>query len=495
MVSERHVRTGLITTTTPEVTPQGHVERTRAGGVVGGIRVAVLALSGTVVALQQTIVLPVLPEAPELLGGTPENALWLVTATLIAGAVATPVMARLADTHGKRRIMLVTLGIVVAGCVLGLFSNDLPVAIVARALQGVGMALIPIAIAMIREVVPRRQIPIGVSAVGASMAIGAGAGLPLAGAIVRYHDWHLIFWVTGAGAVVMAVLIVLCLPESTVRQPNTRFDLVGALSVAAALIGILAALSNGAEWGWGAPLTLGCLSGGAVAVVIWVIVERRVRAPLVNLRVAAIPLVALTNVASILIGFALFVNILLTTQIMQIPSADGGRGFDPLQTGLWMAPSVLAFGVGAPLAAAMTRRFGPTATLLVGSLVMAVTYAWRTAVPFDLSSLVIGSIVVSLGTALTFTAVPTIILGHVPITETASANGLNTLLRSTGTAVASAAVATMVATAAGLRPDDGAGANLLAWNTALLLGSVCAAIAAVLAVFMTRHQRRTSQAA
>src|SRR5699024_6314844 len=143
---------------------------------------ATLALSGTVMSLQQTIVVPLLPDFPRLLETTADNASWLVTATLLTGAVATPVVSRLADMYGKRIMMMVTLAIMVLGSLIGALSGtSLELAVLARALQGVGMALVPVGIATMRDELPPHRVPLGVALMSATLAIGAGAGLPLSG--------------------------------------------------------------------------------------------------------------------------------------------------------------------------------------------------------------------------------------------------------------------------------------------------------------------------
>jgi len=132
----------------------------------------------------------------------------------------------------------------------------------------------------------------------------------------------------------------------------------------------------------------------------------------------------------------------VTTQLLQLPQATGfGLGLDVLHTGLWMAPSALVFGAMAPVSAAVTRRFGPQTTLLAGALGMAASYATRAFFSEELWQIVAGSMLVGVGTSMTFAAMPTLIMRAVPVTETASANGLNTLLRSVGTSSSSAAIA------------------------------------------------------
>ena len=118
------------TETTYDVPEAVAEQRRRAGPVV-----LVLALCGTSVSLMQTLVVPLLPDFPRLLDTTSDNASWLVTVTLLTAAVATPILSRLADMFGKRRMILVSLGMLLLGSLLGTFSDSLPVLIVARALQ------------------------------------------------------------------------------------------------------------------------------------------------------------------------------------------------------------------------------------------------------------------------------------------------------------------------------------------------------------------------
>lgn len=400
-----------------------------------------LGLTGTVVSLQQTLVLPLLPDFPRLLDTTADNASWLVTATLLTGAVATPTISRLADMFGKKRMMMIALAVMVLGSVLGALSVALPLIILARALQGVGMALIPVGIAIMRDELPRDRVPLGVALMSATLAIGAGAGLPLAGLISEHLDWHSIFWVTAVAGSMMLVAVALVLNESPVRTRGA-FDYRGAFLLSTALTAVLLALSKGGQWGWTSSTTLLLGGVGVALLVFWVPFELRVRNPLVDVRVAARPAVLLVNIASLLTGFAMFANMLVTTQLLQLPTSSGyGLGLDVQQTGLWMAPSALAFGAMAPLSAALIRRAGPLTTLLAGSLLMAGAYAARVFFSQGLWEVVAGSMVVAVGTAMTYAAMPTLIMRAVPVTETASANGLNTLLRSMGTSASSATMA------------------------------------------------------
>lgn len=402
--------------------------------------VASLCLCGTVVSLQQTLVVPILPELPRLLSTSSDNASWLVTATLLAGAVSTPVVSRLADMFGKRKMIVLCLLFSIGGSFIGAFSTSLLTVVAGRTLQGVGMALIPVGIAIMRDELPKERVPLGVALMSATLAVGAGAGLPLAGIIASSTDWHAIFWVTAGAGILMLVFVLLVLPESPVRSPG-HFDYRGAAGLTIALTALLLAISKGGVWGWGNPWTLGLGFGGLLVLIAWVPLELRVRRPLVDIRVARRPAVLLVNISSVLVGFAMFGNMLVTTQLLQLPTSTGyGLGLGMVESGLWLAPTALVFGALAPVSAAITRRFGAHTTLMSGALIMSVFYVARVFLSNDLTQIVIGAMLVSVGTSLTYAAMPTLIMRAVPVTETASANGLNTLLRSVGTSMSSAAV-------------------------------------------------------
>ncbi len=416
----------------------------RAGG---GLVIAVLALCGTIVSLQQTMVLPLVPDLPDLIGTTPGNASWIVTATLVAGAVSTPVISRMADMYGKRRMIVLTLAIVAVGALVGGVSTALPLLILARVLQGIGMALVPVGIATMRDELDPDQVPLAVALMSATLAIGAGVGLPLGGYLAEAFDWHVVLWLPGVLALAMLGVVLVTVSESSVRTSGA-FDFRGAVLLSLALVLLLLAVSKGSDWGWTDARTLGSVLAGLALLTVFVPLELRIPNPLVDIRTAAQPVVMTANTISVFMGFGMFVNMLVSTQLLQTPAESGyGLGLDALHAGLWMAPSAVAFGVLAPVAGWVTRRFGPELAIAAGGAIMTVSYLARVPLSGTITLVVVGTIVVTIGTALAYSALPTLIMRSVPVTETAAANGLNTLLRSVGTSTASAVTAAVFAAA------------------------------------------------
>src|SRR5690606_10023134 len=220
------------------------------------------------------------------------------------------------------------------------------------------------------------------------------------------------------------------------------FDYLGALLLSTALTALLLALSKGGEWGWGSAATVLSAIGGMVTLLLWLPLALRVRNPLIDVRVATRPAVLAVNIAAVLTGFGMFANILVTSQLLQLPTITGfGLGLDMVTTGVLLAPTALVFGAFAPISAVMTRRFGAHITLLIGTLSMGVAYVARVFLNHDVWQIMAGALLAPGGTSRAFGAMPALRTRVVPVTETASANGLNTLLRSVGTSTSSAVIA------------------------------------------------------
>jgi MFS family permease len=230
--------------------------------------VSVLAFAGVVVALMQTLVIPLIPELPKLLGADASDATWAITATLLAGAVATPVVGRLGDMYGKRRMLLISLGLLVAGSAVGGLSNSLAPMVVGRTLQGLAAGVIPLGISIMRDVVPAERLGSATALMSASLGVGGALGLPAAALLAERTDWHILFWTSAVLGVLATVLVRTLVPESGVRTGG-RFDLVGATGLSIALVCLLLAISKGEDWGWTSGVTVGLFGASAGTLLLW----------------------------------------------------------------------------------------------------------------------------------------------------------------------------------------------------------------------------------
>ncbi|WP_406320243.1 MFS transporter [Streptomyces sp. NBC_01637] len=449
---------------------------TRSGGVV-----ATLAFAGITAAIMQTLVTPLIAELPQILHTTSSNAAWVITVTLLVAAVFVPVSGRLGDLLGKRRMLIAcSVPLIVGSVVCALSSSVIPM-IIGRGLQGMGMGMLPLGIALLRDVVPAEKLSSSIALVSASMGIGGGLGLPIAAAVAQYTNWRVLFWGSATLAVAVAALIWFLIPDVPAGAKGQRFDLPGALGLGAGLVSLLLAVSKGADWGWGSATTLGLFAAAVVILVGWGLWELRTRDPLVDLRTTARPRVLLTNLASIFVGTAMYASMLVVPQLLQFPEATGyGLGQSMLAAGLWMAPGGLMMMIVSPLGGKLTDARGPKFTLISGVLVIAAGYGLSLALMGSAWGLMLVTIVTSSGVGLAYGAMPALIMGSVPLSETAAANGFNTLMRSLGTSVGAAVIgvvlAQMTTTTGGytFASEDG-------FRTALMIGGGVALLGAVIA--------------
>ncbi|MEU6546202.1 MFS transporter [Streptomyces sp. NPDC046859] len=419
-------------------------EPLRESGLKNRLTVPVLAYGGILMAVMQTVVVPLLPDLPALTGASPGAVSWMVTATLLAGAVLTPVLGRAGDMYGKRRVLMAALTLMTLGSVLCALSSHIGVLIAARTLSGAAAAVVPLSISILRDELPPERRGSAVALMSSTVGIGAALGLPLAALIVQYANWHTMFWVTSALGAAGVILVRWAVRESPVRQSG-RFDVAGALGLAVGLVCLLLGVSQGGQWGWGSARVGGLFAGAVVVLGLWCARQLRSREPLVDLRLVARPSVGLSHVAALLAGFAFYANTLVTAQLVQAPEATGyGLGLSIVATGLCLLPGGVVMLLLSPLSARISAARGPRVTLVLGALVIAAGYVVRIADSRDLWMIITGATVVAVGTTLAYSALPTLILRAVPAEQTASASGVNVLMRTVGQAGSSAAVAAVL---------------------------------------------------
>ncbi|MYX45406.1 MFS transporter, partial [Streptomyces sp. SID89] len=296
------------------------------------LTIPVLAFGGILMAVMQTVVVPLLPDLPRLTGSSPGAVSWTVTATLLSGAVLTPVLGRAGDMYGKRRVLTSALALMTVGSVMCALSSDIAVLITARALQGAAASVVPLSISILRDELPPERRGSAVALMSSTVGIGAALGLPLAALVVQYADWHTMFWLTSALGALGVSAVWWAVRESPVREPG-RFDVLGALGLAAGLVCLLLGVSQGSQWGWASPRVLGLFLGSAVVLALWWWQQLRTARPLVDLRLVTRPRVGLSHVAALLTGFAFYANSLVTAQLVQAPKATGyGLGLSIVAT-------------------------------------------------------------------------------------------------------------------------------------------------------------------
>ncbi|MFE9447928.1 MFS transporter [Streptomyces sp. NPDC006739] len=457
-----------------------------------GAVVPVLAFAGIVVAVMQTLLVPVIKDLPQLLDTAPSNATWVLTSTLLSGAVATPIMGRLGDLYGKRRMLILSLAVMVVGALVSALTSQLLLMIVGRTLQGFAMGAIPLGIGLMRDMLPREKLGSAMALMSSSIGVGGGLALPAAALVAQHADWHALFYGAAGLGVLSIALTLLVVPESPMRAEGS-FDLLGAIGLSTGLVLLLLPITKGSDWGWSSGTTLGLFAAAVVVLLLWGVLELRIAAPLVDLRTTARREVLLTNLASIMVGVSFYVVSLVLPQLLQLPRATGyGLGQSMVVAGLCVAPLGLTMMFTAPVYARLSARYGPKTTLILGMLIIAIGYggglglmdaAWQT---------IVTSVVLGAGIGLAYSSLPALIVGAVPASETGAANGLNTLMRSIGTSVSSAVIGMVLANTAN-HVGGLAIPTMHGFHVSFLIATAAVAVGLLLALFLPRQARPAQQ--
>jgi EmrB/QacA subfamily drug resistance transporter len=454
-----------------------------------GRSLAILAVAALAFALAQTAVVPAIGQLAKDLNTSAQNVTWTLTAYLVSAAVLTPVLGRLGDMFGKRRMLVISLLVFAAGGALAALGGNLGQVVTGRVLQGAGGGIFPLCFGIVRDEFPEKRRPGAVGLVSAIAGIGGGLGLLMGGLLVDHASYHWIFWSGAFMALAAAVAAQLWLPESPQLTPG-RVDITGTVLLAVGITAPLIAISQGASWGWTSGRTLGLIVGGLLVLVAFVLVERRVAEPLVDMAVMARPTVLVTNLATVLVGFGMFGAFLLVPQLAETPSAAGyGFGVNPTHAGLLMLPGCMTMLVAGPLSGLLAQRYGAKLPLALGGLV---TSAGLLLLAFEHSaqSGVLGlTMVAFFGVGLAFAAMPNLIVDSVDVAQTGQATGVNALIRSVGSSLGSTIIASVLATSvtgAGLLPTEHS------YKVSFLICAGVALMAAVAAAFVPPSSRHSS---
>jgi MFS family permease len=420
---------------------------------------------------------PLIPSISDDLHVSLSAAQWSLTATLLVGVVSSPVMGRLGDGPRRRETLLGGLAVVTAGCVVSALAPSLAVLVAGRAMQGVGLGLVPLGMATARDEVPAERVgpTIGLLSVGG--AAGVGAGYPISGLLAGI-SLAAAFWF-GAAVCAIAFALSWAFVSSTSGRAAAKLDLAGVATLTVGLSALLIAIAEGSGWGWGAPQTLGLFALAVFFLLVWGAQQLHTAEPLVDLRLARIPAVLSADVCATVLGVAMYMYLSGVSEFVQAPSTLGyGFGASVVVAGLCLLPFSIVGMAGARMLPLSTRLIGernllPAGCLLVsaGGLVFALLddHLWGA---FAMMA------VLGLGYGLTFAAIPGIIVRAVPESETGSATGFYQVVRYIGFSLGSALAASVLASAtpAGARLPDRSGYTAVIW-IAIGIGVAAAALA------------------
>jgi MFS family permease len=436
-----------------------------------------------VVSLISSLGAPLIPSVAEALGVSLDSAQWSLTSALLAGAIAAPIMGRLGDGPYRREAILGGLVIVLAGSIVAGVAQSLPVLVVGRAMQGVGLGLAPITMAAARDHLPAERSTAVIGVLSVTAAAGVGAGYPVSGLIASEFGVHGAFLFGGVMSALALVAALAVIPSSR-ESSHVRLDVSGAIVLTAGLIALLLPITQVRAWGWSSPATVGLFAAALLIFGVWIRQQLTRAEPLVDLRQLRRRAMLMADLVAMMLGVALYMFLTLVTEFVQTPPSSGyGFGSSTLVAGLCLVPFSVFSLSAARMMVPMTRRVGARAMLVGGSLAITAAGAFFALVHDALWEAFAAMGILGVGFGFTFAAIPGLIARSVPDEDIGSALGFYQVTRSIGFAVGSALSASILAghTAVGsFQPSE------QGYVTGLWVGAGVCALAAVVCIVLSR---------
>jgi EmrB/QacA subfamily drug resistance transporter len=405
-----------------------------------GLTLTILAVACVAYVLQQTLVVPALPNFQTDLHTSETWAAWVFTGFLLTSAIVTTPIGKLGDAYGKRKLLVISLGIFAVGTIAAALSNTITFLILARALQGAAGAIFPLSFGIIRDEFPRERVGAALGLLSATFGVGAGLGLVLSGVILQSLSWHWLFWFGAIPVIIALVLVWRLIPESPVRTPS-RFDVWGVLTLSIGLGALLLGLSEGEHWGWSSALTLGCFVGSLLVLALWCWVETKVSDPMMDMRIMRQRAVLWTNVLAVVVGFSMYGTYLLMPTLVQLGSGlppqlrelvPYGFGGSVIMAGLYLMPATIMMLIIGPLGGVLEPRVGARWLTFVGLAAIGIAAFILTVAHSHPWQLIVAIGVLGVGVGLVYAMLAKLIVDAVAPEVTGVAMGMNTVMRTIG---------------------------------------------------------------
>lgn len=419
--------------------------------LLAGVVLVVLYIEG--------MLTPSLPTIQSDFGVDAAQVTLVISAYAAAGVALSPVIGKLGDIYGKRKIMVAVMFTYAAAVTVTGFSPTFAFMVGARTIQGVGLTIMPLGMSLMREEFPREMVPKAQGILSAMFGIGFAISLPLGSFVSQTYGWRWTYHSAVPFVILMAVLVFLLVKESPYRRPNTRVDYLGALFLGLGLAGIVAALSQGESWGWSSPLTIGFAAFGAAMFVPFVVVERRLtvakREPIVDVNLLTERNVSVTNVVLTVAGLGMYMALFTLIYQFEYPIASGGYNaschsllncnFGILSAGIDILPLAAGMTVVALIASVLVSRVGVKPLALTGGLVTALGFALE-AYAGSLGAALVIEVVVGAGIGLLNASIINLLILTVDPRDMGQATAMNNVFRNVGGSVGAPIAGSLLAT-------------------------------------------------
>lgn len=393
----------------------------------------VLATGMTAVALPQSMIVPVLPSIQAEFDTDPVTATWLITAFLLSSSVATPLVGRLGDSYGQRRVLATALVVLAIGCAGGMLAPSIGWMIAARVVQGVGGGIVPVTFGILRTEYPPARLNHAVAVMATIGSIGFSFGIVFAGPLLDSFGHESLFVVPLLAALVALVGTVLVLPRSRRSTADGRFGVLPVALFSTGLVVLLYAIGESVSLGWFSSQVLLLCAAALVLMLAWIRVERRATVAFIDLVMMRRRGVWTSNTVAFLLGAALFGSAAALPQMLRAPAEDGfGVGASLTEVGWLMLPTAVFAFATSLFTGRLLRVFGTRTVLVAGLLATCGSFVGLAFWQDRPWLIIVWNTIQGIGNGLALSTLASVVVLSVPARQTGIANGMNTNIRTIG---------------------------------------------------------------
>ncbi len=367
---------------------------------------------------------------------------WTMTIAFLTASIAMPLVGKLADMYGKKRLLMIVLAITLVGSLLSAVASSFPMFLLGRALQGAIFSVAFLSYSLIRDVFPEKIVPFAVSVTVTGTGIVVVLQPFLAGWLIDNHGVAGAFWFVTVLTAILAVAALLVVPECLVRSTDSRPDLVGAFLLGSSVAAVLVAVSSAPQWGWTSPGTLGLLAVGCALFSAWIVQAGHVPEPLVDLQQLRRPALLYTVLASGLVyGVGTTASSILAIMAMTPRETGGDYGFGMTASEFAIFGVINGIGivVGGLIVGLTVRRLGAKAHMVAAAVAIAVGALTMGLGRGDELLVLTATGLAHLGVGLAGAAIPNLVIAAVPPEHQVVSSSLTevsrTLMAGVGTTV------------------------------------------------------------
>jgi MFS family permease len=439
------------------VEEQTHINRS------AWITLAILSCLGLITMYGETMVLPAIPDFIQDFNISYSTSSWILSSYLIAGAVMTPIAGRLSDIYGKKKMLLIVMAVYSTGILAGGFANSIEFMLAARAAQGVGMSMFPIAFGIIREILPEKKLAIGQTIFSSTFSGGAVVGLMVGATIIQNFGWQATFFSIFPIAVILGLVIRKIIH---VRDPSTMeakvkeggggrereevrnekkdsssttntetIDVKGTLALAVTIISFLAGISflesSTANTGY---QVAALFSVAAISLAIFIVIEKKVSSPLLDLKLMTHRMILPASIILMLVFLCMFM-VYQTIPIMVRSPQPLCFGGDAVVTASVQLPFMIVLLIGTIMSGFILNKVGNTRLTLLGTIISAIGFFSLLLFHSTEYMVSVSLTIISAGLSLSITGGFNVVLLSAPIQMTGIALGMALLLNLVGMSI------------------------------------------------------------